>query len=515
MQVRVSLAEALARGQYQPVVEAMVAAFRRGQTPYAEAFQLVEAASAEPQLLRPLMQQLLQSRPADSRTWRVMTLCHRYLHEWRQAVAALQQCHQLGDYDDHLRFTEANLRELLGEDEQVERLLRHPWREALRPRVWALRARLWLRRGDDHRLVTELRPWLQARAVESQPINREAIQACWKYLGQAQDHLGDHEAAFTAFTRGAPQDRVANEEHFIATLEAYRRVVTAQWFAGWSAMDTSQRTPAFLVGFPRSGTTLMEQGLDAHPDVIGLEERPTLSAAFEAFQRQVQKQSATLQDRVQSAVTLSDKLAIVFAAMASLDMPAVDSLRNHYWQAVNAFVELSDNALLLDKMPLNILHIPFILRLFPAARFIVALRDPADCVFSGFMQHFESNPAMQRLASLDSGAAFYAETMALFQQYRQVFELESQLHFVHYERLIDDWQGVMTGIFQFLDLDWHDAVSDFQRHAMARGNLATPSYQDVVRPLTRRAAGRWRKYEHLIGDTFAPLAPYRKLWGYD
>lgn len=298
-----------------------------------------------------------------------------------------------------------------------------------------------------------------------------------------------------------------------AFLQAWRDVVTPEWLQQWQAVSSDDAGPTFLIGFPRSGTTLLEQGLDAHPVVSAMEEQPALDRALEHYQRLIQARPA-VKLAVAAAPTLAAKLAEILRAMSSLEEHEVAALREHYFAVVNAAITVPAGSLLIDKMPLNLIHLPFILRLFPRARFLVALRDPADCVFSGFMQHFGNNPAMNRLASLQDGAAFYAEVMALLQQYRQVFALEERLHFVRYEELIEDWEGVLRGTLDFIGVGWHPQVQHYREHAQQRGTIATPSYQDVVRPLTKRAAGRWRRYQHLIGEQFAPLQPYRVLWGY-
>lgn len=133
-----------------------------------------------------------------------------------------------------------------------------------------------------------------------------------------------------------------------------------------------------------------------------MEEQPALDRALEQYQRLIQSRPAVRQ-AVAAAQTLAGKLAAILRAMPTLEPHELAMLREHYYTVVKAAVTVPAGNLLIDKMPLNLIHLPFILFLFPNARFLMALRDPADCVFSGFMQHFGNNPAMNRLASLDRG----------------------------------------------------------------------------------------------------------------
>lgn len=322
-------------------------------------------------------------------------LCDRHLHDWAAAVASIRRCYALGDHDDQLRITEASLLEMLGDAEAAAAALNHDWPKPLQAKAWALRARVWLRTGS---ISVSQMSWLQTQAGQG----GEDIQACWKSLGQALDRLGRFDEAFAAFSSG---NRLASDvpgDGLSAFLQAWRDVVTPEWLQQWPAAGQELIDPVFLVGFPRSGTTLLEQGLDAHPHVSAMEEQPALDRALEQYQRLIQSRPAVRQ-AVAAAQTLAGKLAAILRAMPTLEPHELAMLREHYYTVVKAAVTVPAGNLLIDKMPLNLIHLPFILFLFPNARFLMALRDPADCVFSGFMQHFGNNPAMNRLASLDRG----------------------------------------------------------------------------------------------------------------
>ena len=510
--MKVSVDEALRRGQVEPVVTALLQALAQGQAPYAELMRTVEAAQGQPELLKRLRHKAVHSRPRDPRSWRVAVLCDRHLHDWAAAVASIRRCYALGDRDDQLRLTEASLLEMLGEQQEALDVLEGQWPEALAAKVWSVRGRVWLRMKAYSTLVDELGGWLESSANQQYA----GYAGCWKALGQAYDHLGQPDKAMACFHRGNELRPKADMESDAmgAFLSAWGRETTLQPFQSCSPSSYTGPTPVFLVGFARSGTTLLEQALDAHPGICALEERPTIERALAAAQQLIQKR-AEVRQSVAAAGSLPDKLAELLMAIGRADDNELEAIRKVYFDVVRASVDWPEGALLVDKLPLNLIHLPFIIRLFPGAKFIFALRDPADCVLSGYMQYFERNPAMDRLASLEGGARFYADVMGLFERYRQSLSLEDRLHFVHYEQLVSNWQDTVGAVLEFVGVGWHPQVEHYREHAARRGTIATPSYQAVVEPLRSRPTGRWRSYQHLLGDAFEPLEPYRRLWGYD
>lgn len=164
--MKVSVDEALRRGLLVPVYDALIHALQEGEPPWRDLMRLADAGLDQPDLLRRLRQQVTSLRPQDSRAWRVAVLCDRHLHNWSAAVESIRRCYALGDYDDQLRITEANLLEMLGDAEAAGAALEHPWPDALLTKVWALRARVWLRVGDHKRIADELGGWLKTQAAQ-------------------------------------------------------------------------------------------------------------------------------------------------------------------------------------------------------------------------------------------------------------------------------------------------------------------------------------------------------------
>jgi len=254
------------------------------------------------------------------------------------------------------------------------------------------------------------------------------------------------------------------------------------------ALDES--APIFLVGFPRSGTTLLDQILDSHPDLCVLEERPCLSAA---------------------AGILTASSAGYPEALAHLTPDLAARARRAYHACVARHLDRPPGTRLVDKFPLNIVHGGLIHGLFPDAKIVLALRHPADVCLSSFMQYVELNDAMANFLTLEGTAEFYDEVMSLWRCYTEILPIRP--HAVRYESLVADFRGEVGKLLAYLNLEWNDAVLDFAAHARTR-RVATPSYHQVTEPIYGRASFRWRRYQAHLAPIMVRLARHVDFFGY-
>jgi hypothetical protein len=263
--------------------------------------------------------------------------------------------------------------------------------------------------------------------------------------------------------------------------------MTPAWVRSWSPLEPGERTaPVFLVGFPRSGTTLLDTVLMGHPGVLVLEEEPIL-------------------ERVGAELGGMERLAGLAAAEA-------ESLRTLYFDEVDKLLPEAPAHIVIDKLPLNLLAIPLIHRLFPDARIVFAQRHPCDVVLSCFIESFAINDAMANFLDLGDAARLYDLVLTFWQRCRDGLPLA--VHDVRYESLVADLEGEARPLLDFLGLPWHDAVLDHQRTARARGTILTPSYSQVIRPLYREAIGRWQRYREQMAPALPLLAPWAAQLGY-
>lgn len=316
-------------------------------------------------------------------------------------------------------------------------------------------------------------------------------------LGKTCDKLDDPAAAFewfrraNEFVREAPSSRQWNGEIYRSEVEGLAASFSGLSERPWSDASPSGRpAPVFLVGFPRSGTTLLDTILRSHPGIVVLEEL---------------KMVAEMRSMLGGPAG-RDRLE----ALGDGDIAA---LRNAYFAELDKHLDgAPDTALVIDKLPLNIVHAGLIHRVFPEAKFILSLRHPCDCVLSCYMQNFRLNNAMANFLDIESSAILYDRVMRLWTAYRSV--LPFAVHALAYEVLIADMEGSVTELLGYLGLEWDERMRDYRQTALARGRINTPSYNQVTESLYNRAAGRWEKYREPMQPVLPLLEPWARHWGY-
>jgi tetratricopeptide (TPR) repeat protein len=320
-------------------------------------------------------------------------------------------------------------------------------------------------------------------------------------LGDALDRQGRTIEAFEAYSAGkaeahrfhAPQfGPQAGPTALDRALDMAARIEAADP-AAWSEIDRSDAGDAashvFLMGFPRSGTTLLEQVLASHPDVATLDERTAMVDAEVEY--------------LQPGDGL-DRLARIDAADLKL-------FRDAYWGRIKAFGLDVRGKVFIDKFPLATMKLPLIAKLFPNARILFALRDPRDVALSCFRRGFGMNASMYQFTTLEGTARFYDAVMRLGLACRAAAPLE--LREVRYEALVEDFDAQARAVADFIGLEWSESLRDFARSARARP-IRTPSASQVRRGLYSDALGQWRRYAAQLGPVLPILEPWVERWGY-
>jgi hypothetical protein len=247
--------------------------------------------------------------------------------------------------------------------------------------------------------------------------------------------------------------------------------------------------PVFLVGFPRSGTTLTGQLLAAHSGIHTLDERPTLAPVITDFGTE-------------------ERLELI----ADLSPETIVAHRTRYRQLLRDMAGTEGRGrLIVDKNPLYLCYLGLIRRFFPEARVIVIHRDPRDVCLSNFMQDFALSPFMQNFLTLEHTVAFYDTVMNLFYHFRA--NLDLAMLEVRYEDLVADFREAAGRMMSFLGLEWEEGIASFYEQAQRRF-IRTPSYQQVIQPIYSSAKGRWRNYEAQLAPHLARLQPHIEDLGY-
>lgn len=354
-------------------------------------------------------------------------------------------------------------------------------------------AMLVLRRGDVELATDKFRTLLSGPLA---PANKAIVM---KRLAACLDRQGKYDEAFRLI---ATSNELTENNGEVSgpgwcTLEAVG-LVRDHSTALLDAADNSEvpgdrggRRTIFLVGFPRSGTTLLDQMLDAHDKLKVIEEKTTLRAV--------------LADAFAKPEGLSN--------INDCDQAGLNKYREAYWREVDRWLpDLKDDELVIDKLPLNTMYMPLIHRLFPAARFIFALRDPRDSVFSCFMSSFGMNESMRHFVSLRTAADYYAAVMGIAVE--SFPRLEDQIHVQRYEDLILQPEEEQKALCAFLGVEWEKTMLEVQKNTRGK-RINTPSYHQVTQPLYRRAVGRWRNYREQMTDILPVLEPFVRRWGYE
>ena len=324
----------------------------------------------------------------------------------------------------------------------------------------------------------------------------EEIEVARRYqlLGQLNDAIGNYEEAFRAFCRMnelqadqpfRPADRGAQyRTHTREQLEAIGAGCMGDWR---EEADREERsTPVFLVGFPRSGTTLLDTMLMGHPDVEVLEEEPALANA-----------SACLPP---------------FAGIPSASDDQIRAARDEYFRTAAAAAALAPGKLIVDKNPLSMNALIVIRRLFPDARVILALRHPCDVVLSCYITNFRLNSGMASFLELETAAELYDLSFRLFEETSSLTKLP--VHRVSYEDVVHDRARELKSLIDFLGLEWRGEVLNHEATAASRGRIKTASYAQVVQPIYRSSAGRWQHYRKHLEPVVPVLEPWATKFGY-
>ena len=325
------------------------------------------------------------------------------------------------------------------------------------------------------------------------PINRAFAQSL---MGDALDGLDRTAEAFSQYEAAKAGLRAYYAPAFAGTSSMGRVERLTAYFRNadpelWRARKSRapNHTHVFLVGFPRSGTTLLEQVLASHPDVEAMEERDAFSAVIQDF----------------SGDAGLDRLA-------ALPEPELERYRAAYWDFVAGFGHRRDRPVFLDKMPLNTALLPVIVRLFPDAKILFALRDPRDVVLSCFRRRFGMTPAMYELTTLEGAAAYYDAVMNLAEIYRGKLELD--LTETRHEDLLADFEAETKRLCGFLGLSWRDEMKNFAGRAKT-STIHTPSGAQIARGLSRAGLDQWRRYEARMAPVLPRLARWVARYGYE
>ena len=359
------------------------------------------------------------------------------------------------------------------------------------------------------RVQRRLKQTADAEASYRKVIERagdESEWACqaWGELALMKDAQEDYAGAVECIERCKHTQRRHEGRHWTAAQRLHGQVreliatISRADFARWRT-EAEQLPPcrtALLTGFPRSGTTLLEQVLDAHPQLVSSEERDFIGQEF--FY-------ASLRGRLDAAL---------LPAINELSIAQIEKDRQRYFQGMEYLLgQPIGPRMHLDKNPAYNLTIPFMLRAFPQTRLIVALRDPRDVIVSCYLRYLPLNGVSVCFLDPRRTAERYALDMTAWLKFRDL--IETPWRQVRYEDVVSDMPGEARRTLELLDLPWDDAVLNYRDRLTADKRVTSPSYEAVAQPVYTKAVGRWRHYAAALEPALDILEPFVREFGYN
>jgi Sulfotransferase family/Tetratricopeptide repeat len=306
-------------------------------------------------------------------------------------------------------------------------------------------------------------------------------------LAKAYEDLGLFDSAFEQARRGNDVKRrgfVYDEASVLGGLAAVEAEFTPQLIRSRAGFGDGSKVPVFIMGMPRSGTTLIEQILSSHPEVFGAGELRLLDQTV-----------ASMSHLVPGLPAYPKMMSVIKDAHLNvLGARYVSGLTQRAPQARR----------IVDKMPTNFFFAGLIHLALPNATIIHATRDPADNCVSCFFTQFDGPQPFDDLAEL---GRYYRHYQALMEHWHRVLPADRILD-VHYEEVVGDIRGAAQRIVAHCGLDWDDRCLDFH---LAKRAVRTPSAVQVRQPIYTSSVGRWRKYQAFLKPLLSTLEESDKI----
>ena len=427
----------------------------------------------------PLVERLLAAEPGNINYLSLKAQALRLLGSSHQAVALMEQTVADHPGEDRAWLLYGHLLREVGQQAQAIEM----YRQALVVRPESGRAYSSLANLKTFRFSDDDRAAMQERLARSAPRSADRTHLEFA-LGKALEDEGQFVASFEHYSRGNALHRATiGHDPDAATAQVLRAksVYTASFFADRSGWGGGRADPIFIVGMPRSGSTLLEQMLASHPQVEGTRELTDIPAlALEL----------TLRPNVNERAGIPE-------AVAALDRQEIDALAARYLLRTQVYRPL-DKPRFVDKMLGNFSHIGLIHLMFPRAAIIDARRHPLGCGFSCYKQLFARGVNFSY--DLEELGRYYRDYVGLMEHFDAV--LPGRVYRVHYERVVDDPEGELRKLLDYCGLPFEAQCLQFYENPRV---VQTISSEQVRRPIYGDSVDQWRHYEPWLGPLKAAL----------
>ena len=299
-------------------------------------------------------------------------------------------------------------------------------------------------------------------------------------LGTLNDAIGEYDAAFGHFKQGNDLKVVEDGPYLYPNVTTMKKYFSRDCLASLPRSGNDSDVPVFVVGMPRSGSTLVEQILSSHPEVYGVGELHYI----------IEQVFPELLGTLGGNLKLPD-------CLPKIKQETLDSLAKKYLAKVSE-ISGDDFTRVVDKMPGNYVYLWLIELLFPRAHVIHCVRNPLDTCLSAYFQNFaESNLFTFNLQSL---AKYYKIYKELMDHWKNVLTIK--MIDIKYEDLVGNTEDVSRTMLEFCGLEWNERCLQFYK---ARRFVGTASHQQVRNPIYRKSIGRWKNYEKWLEPLISEL----------
>lgn len=273
------------------------------------------------------------------------------------------------------------------------------------------------------------------------------------------------------------ENKKFDKEIVLNVISDYKKFFVNKNISIFNKIDYSElKNPVFLIGFPRSGTTLLDSILRTHSQINVIEEKPIINDIKDTF-------FSSNDNDINSLKHIDENL--------------ITKMQKKYFEGIDKFSDSKlFNKTIVDKFPLNIMEVGFINRIFPKSKFILLLRHPCDVTLSCFITDFKINEAMSNFYNINDTCYLYNEIFTLWTQYTE--QLDIDFHTLQYEEVILNFQPTINKLLKFLDLNWENNLFNFNNQVLKRNKINTPSYNQVIEPLYTNSIARWKKYDQMV-----------------
>ena len=310
---------------------------------------------------------------------------------------------------------------------------------------------------------------------------------CHHLMALCYENISEYNKAAQAI-----QNQNQNLKNDAYTFDKYKKVVLERAATPARLKSPAPESHVIMTGFPRSGTTLLENALSAHPSISVAEEVSALSATYQSAYAQWDRKEGT-NSKAHAA-------------------RALDTHRQKYFFAISRY---TDNcaSITLDKTPILSAEIKYLEKMLPNQRYIFSIRHPYDVVLSNFKQRYNQNNAMAAFNEIRSSCDLYDLVMS---QWFDVFpESTDRVCYVYYDELVTEFDPTVRRVINFLGLEWDKSVLDFAEHSKARA-IKTPSYANVRKGLSLGVQSSYQNYLFLFDDYCrSKLDPWVRFFQYE